>query len=113
MEKIIVKTGIYSFLIGLLIGLLFFKDTTAVKYDGSGVTEWIQLPLRQYLFKLLRFSSLLSLVAMAIAWISRYVVITKEKTKFGVLLKGYILAFLLGLVIIFSVVCILSLLNRP
>ncbi|RCX21430.1 hypothetical protein DFP94_102183 [Fontibacillus phaseoli] len=113
MEKLIVKTGVYSFLIALLIGVVFFKDTTVVKYDGSAVTELIQLPLRQYLFKLLRFSSLLSLVAMAIAWISRYFVITKEKTRFGVLLKSYIIAFLLVLLIIFSVACILFLLNRP
>lgn len=112
MERRIVKSGIYGFILGLLFGLVFLKDTEVIRYDGSSVKEIVQLPLRVYLFKLLRFSSVLSLVSMVVAWVSGYFVITGEKTKFSVLVKSYFKALILGLLIILVAVFIQSLLYR-
>ncbi len=111
MEKRIVKSGVYGFLIGLLIGIVFLKDTEVIRHVGS-FKETAELPLRMYLFKLLRFSSIFSLVSMVLVWISGHFVITNEKTKFVVLLKSYFKALILGLLIILMAVFIQSLLYR-
>ncbi|MDQ0088511.1 hypothetical protein J2T12_001917 [Paenibacillus anaericanus] len=109
MERRIVKGGIYSFIIGLLIGVLVFPDYQTTNLAGSNVYEIVHDPLRVYLFKLIRFSSILSLLTMIMAWVTGYFVFTNEKTKFSELVKGFIKALVVGLLIILVASLITSL----
>jgi len=66
MERKIVKTGIYSFILGLLVGLFVFKGYTVDHYSSSSYTIYYD-SLDQYIFQLLRFSAACSLLAILIA----------------------------------------------
>lgn len=70
MEKKIVKTGVYSFVLALLVGLLLFKGYATEYFDGSShVTTYDEL--LPYHFKLLRFSAIAALLGMLIAGLDR------------------------------------------
>lgn len=70
MERKIVKTGIYSFILALLVGLFVFKGYTVDYYTSNSYTI-IYDSLDQYIFLLLRFSAACSIMAMLIAGFDR------------------------------------------
>lgn len=71
MEKRIVKTGVYSFILALFIGLLIFKGYSREVYDNSGVVSIMYDNLEEYIFRLLRFSAIVSLLSMLVAGLDR------------------------------------------
>lgn len=70
MEKKIVKTGVYSFVLALLVGLLLFKGYATEYFDGSSHVI-VYDELLPFLFKLLRFSAIVALLGMLIAGLDR------------------------------------------
>lgn len=110
MEKRLVKTGIYVFLIGMLLGIVFIKDTEVIRYDGSSLVETIQLPLRTYLLKLIRFSSAASLAAMFAVWVAS--IFRNGKSTSAGFLKTYFKGFAAGLLLIFIILLAVSLISR-
>lgn len=110
MEKRLVKTGIYSFLIGLLIGFVFFKDTEVIRYDGSSLITTAELPLRTYLLKLVRFSSAASLAAVFVVWIAS--VFKDGKAGSDGLVKIYFRGLAAGLLLIAAILLVVSLIHR-
>lgn len=107
MERKLVKGGIYSFIIGLLIGVVVFPDKETIKL-GQGLSETTYEPMRTYLIKLIRFSSVLSLLAIVGIWIKGYFVITNKKTTTIEFIKGIIKAFLYVLAVILLALLIIS-----
>jgi len=65
MERKIVKTGIYSFILALMVGLFVFKGYT-VEYHGDSTSTIFYDSLDKYIFLLLRFSAACSILAMII-----------------------------------------------
>ncbi|PYI54301.1 hypothetical protein [Paenibacillus flagellatus] len=107
MERKLVKGGVYGFLIGLLVGVVLFPDTETTRYI-SGIREVTYEPLRAYIIKLIRFSSLLSLFTMAGIWVKDYFVLTNKKTGLIEFIKGVLLSFMIGLVLILAASLIVS-----
>lgn len=98
-ERKLIKAGIYGFIIGLLIGVVLFPDKETIKF-ASGVKEITYEPMRVYLMKLIRFSALLSLFAVAGVWLKEKLVITNGKTGFVQFIRGWVLSFVLVLAVI-------------
>ncbi|WP_159882208.1 hypothetical protein [Paenibacillus puerhi] len=108
MEKTLVKGAVYSFLIGLLLGLVIFPD------PDSSTVRWIWgfsihvTNDKQYIIQLLRFASFISLVTLAVIWLKSRFVITDKKTGLGEFIKGMIVSFLVVLLIIVIVSMLIS-----
>lgn len=60
METKLVKGGIYGFIVGLMLGILWCPDQITTHGMG-GATTTILLPIREYVFKVLRIACLCSL----------------------------------------------------
>ncbi|WNQ11954.1 hypothetical protein MJA45_02525 [Paenibacillus aurantius] len=96
MERRLIKNGSYAFLLGLLIGILIFPDKHTV--NAGADHQVIYDPLRVYLFKLLRFASVLSLFTMVFVWVQGTFTITGNQTSLLSLVLGFLKAFFLVLV---------------
>lgn len=100
LERKLVKGGIYSFLIGLLIGVLIISDKSTMRL-GSGIIETTYESLRIYLFKLIRFSSGISLMTMGWIWFKENFVFSEKKTTSKEVIIGFIKAFLFVMAALF------------
>lgn len=98
MEQRIVKNGIYGLIVGLLIGVIIFKDYKVEHHPGGWSTTYE--PLRMYILKLIRFSAIVSIIAMLMTWIMSSIKLTKEKTSIGELVKGYVISTVIGFIVI-------------
>lgn len=98
MEQRIVKNGIYGLIVGLLIGVVIFKDYKVVHFTGGSSTTFE--PLRVYILRLIRFSAIVSIIAMLMTWIMSSIKLTKEKTSIGRFVMGYVLSTVIGLLVI-------------
>jgi hypothetical protein len=68
LEQKLIKSATYGFIIGLCIALLYYPDIRT-KQLGPGSYEMYTVPLREYIFQILRFAiraSLSALVAVGI-----------------------------------------------
>jgi len=85
MEKKIVKTGLYSFVLSLLVGLLIFKDYQVFP-EGDGISTIVHEGLMSYIFKLLRFSAIVSVLSIIIAALdSKALLVTNVHNKLSLL----------------------------
>lgn len=66
MEKKIVKTGLYSLGLSLLVGLLLFREYQVFP-QGDGIVTIVHDSTMAYIFKLLRYSAIVTILAMLIA----------------------------------------------
>ncbi|MCA1041215.1 hypothetical protein LCM00_16995 [Bacillus infantis] len=67
MEKILVKTGVYSFIIPFFILVAFTKrEDEATNYEGY--TSTIVTPYAEYFFTIFRYSVIASLLAVGVAF---------------------------------------------
>ncbi|MGN7177191.1 hypothetical protein BK139_14350 [Paenibacillus sp. FSL R5-0490] len=66
MEKIIVKTGIYSFIVSFFLLVAFMKRIESTK-DVDGMTSSIITPFPEFFFTIFRYSVITSIIAVIIA----------------------------------------------
>jgi hypothetical protein len=67
MEKILVKTGIYSFIIPFFILVAFTKrEDEVINYEGY--TSTAVTPYAEYFFSIFRYSVIASLLAVGVAF---------------------------------------------
>ncbi|WP_127532206.1 hypothetical protein [Paenibacillus kobensis] len=105
LEKKLVKTGIYTFIIGLLIGLLLVKDEYRTAHDvGTYLT--VGKPWKQYVLELLRFAAKISLVSLAVITVKHFVEPMQRDDTFS-FFKGFVQAFVAVLLLMVAAVPIL------
>jgi hypothetical protein len=84
MEKKIVRTGLYSFILSLLIGVLLFKESQTF-HEGTGIVTIVYDNLMPYIFKLVRFSAIVTILAVIIAGLdSKNLLVTNEQNKLSI-----------------------------
>ncbi|KON90143.1 hypothetical protein AF332_27305 [Sporosarcina globispora] len=66
MEKIIVKTGIYSFIVSFFLLVAFMKRIESIT-DVEGMTSSIVTPYPEFFFNIFRYSAITSIIAVIIA----------------------------------------------
>ncbi|TRZ40549.1 hypothetical protein CEQ21_06505 [Niallia circulans] len=76
MEKILVKTGIYSFIVSFFL-LVIFKKREISDIDEEGWTSYTEIPYSEYFFTIFRYSVIISLCAV----LSMLLYIYANKTK--------------------------------
>lgn len=97
MERKLVKGGIYSFIIGLLVGLLVISNSNTF-YNGSGFTTEVYDSFGIYIYKLIRFASFLSVITLATIFLKDYV-FNSDSAK-----KAFTRGFLRGFLIVASII---------
>lgn len=78
MEKIIVKTGIYSFIVSFFLLVAFMKRIESTT-DVDGMTSSVITPFPEFFFTIFRYSVITSIVAVLIA--IAYLVSMKKKNE--------------------------------
>ncbi|MEI2403350.1 hypothetical protein [Niallia taxi] len=63
MEKILVKTGIYSFIVSFFL-LVIFKKREISDIEEEGWTSYTEIPYSEYFFTIFRYSIITSLFAV-------------------------------------------------
>ncbi|MBU8771630.1 hypothetical protein [Cytobacillus oceanisediminis] len=66
MEKIIVKTGIYSFIVSFFLLVAFMKRIESTT-DVDGMTSSVITPFPEFFFTIFRYSVITSIIAVLIA----------------------------------------------
>ncbi|WP_442602647.1 hypothetical protein [Paenibacillus sp. KN14-4R] len=97
MEKKLIKGAIYGFIIGLCLAILFISDTETVNHTQNTRTI-IELPLRTYILKILRFA-IASSFAVVIGLGLVHLLQSKENGGES-FLRGYVKSFVVTLVAI-------------
>lgn len=70
MEKILVKTGIYSFIISFFLFVVFFKRERNIGFEEDTIYEITPLP--EFFFQIFRYSVITSIIAMVAAFLYVY-----------------------------------------
>ena len=63
LEKILVKTGIYSFIVSFFL-LVIFKKREISDIEEEGWTSYTEIPYSEYFFTIFRYSIITSLFAV-------------------------------------------------
>lgn len=105
-EKKLVKGAIYGFLIGLALALVFIPDT--ITRIDSNMTTIYSIPIREYLFELLRFAVKTSLATTLVLWIRESYTGSRKKGEPSFVI-GFIKGFVIVFVLIILVLIVLSL----
>ncbi|MBN8203533.1 hypothetical protein [Bacillus sp. NTK034] len=66
MEKFIVKTGIYSFIVSFFLLVAFMKRIESTT-DAGGMTSSVITPYPEFFFTIFRYSVITSVIAVLIA----------------------------------------------
>ncbi|KML41840.1 hypothetical protein [Cytobacillus firmus] len=66
MEKIIVKTGVYSFIVSFFLLVAFMKRIESTT-DVDGMTSSVITPYPEFFFTIFRYSVITSIIAVIIA----------------------------------------------
>lgn len=66
MEKILVKTGIYSFIVPFFLLVVFMKREESTT-DAEGLSSSVITPYSEFFFNIFRYSVITSLLAVTIA----------------------------------------------
>ncbi|MED4036213.1 hypothetical protein ACQRXC_21465 (plasmid) [Niallia taxi] len=77
MEKILVKTGIYSFIVSFFL-LVIFKKREISDIDEEGWTSYTEIPYSEYFFTIFRYSVIISL--FAVLFMLLYIFANKTKS---------------------------------
>lgn len=68
MEKILVKTGIYSLIISFFLFVAFLKREKLTT-DVEGMSSYEITPFPQYFFQIFRYSVIISIIAVVVAFL--------------------------------------------
>jgi hypothetical protein len=100
LEQKLIKSAAYGFIIGLCIALLYYPDIRTQQL-GPGSYEMYTIPLREYIFQILRFAVRASLSALvAVGIIEGFKLRKSSSSDFVVgMLKSFVITFALIIVI--------------
>jgi hypothetical protein len=104
LEKKLIKGALYGFVIGLFIAILYYPDVK--KYVEMNGATIIHVPMREYIFQVLRFSIRASLAAIAAVGLMEVFKIRKSNS--AEFLKEIIKSFVIAFVIIMIILWILG-----
>ena len=76
MEKIVVKTGIYSFIVSFFLLVVFMKKEESTT-DVEGMTSSVITPYSEFFFHILRYSIITSIIA--VIFVCAYLLWNKKK----------------------------------
>ena len=76
MEKILVKTGIYSLFLSFFLFVVFMKREESTT-DFEGMTSFVVTPYPEYFFQIFRYSIITSIIA--VIFVLLYILLNKEK----------------------------------
>ncbi|GFN30274.1 hypothetical protein [Paenibacillus xylaniclasticus] len=109
LEKKFIKTGIYSFIIGLLTGLVWVKDEYRVVQD-IGVYVPIAKPMKQYVLEVLRFAAIVTLASLAIQTVVQLAARRQPDDSFS-FTRGFVKSFIIVFALIVIAVPLLKLIT--
>ncbi|MCR8636032.1 hypothetical protein [Paenibacillus radicis (ex Xue et al. 2023)] len=99
MERLLVKAGIYGFIVGLFLAILFCTDTVTTQ-PGRGFYSSEALPMREYILTLLRFAIKLSLGTVVAVWVYERFLRTPDDEPEPSFWSGFFKAFFIVLALI-------------
>jgi len=76
MEKILVKTGIYSFIVSFFLLVVFMKKEESTT-DTEGMTSFVITPYPEFFFHIFRYSIITSIIA--VIFVCAYLLSSKKK----------------------------------
>ena len=76
MEKILVKTGIYSLVLSFFLLVVFMKREESTT-DFEGMTSFVVTPYPEFFFQIIRYSIITSIIAVICVLL--YIWLNKEK----------------------------------
>ena len=76
MEKILVKTGIYSLIVFFFLLVVFMKREESTT-DFEGMTSFVVTPYPEFFFRIFRYSIITSIIAVVLA--CAYLLSNKKK----------------------------------
>jgi len=76
MEKILVKTGIYSFIVSFFLLVVFTKKEESTT-DVEGMTSFVITPYPEFFFHIFRYSIITSIIA--VIFVCAYLMSNKKK----------------------------------
>ena len=76
MEKLLVKTGIYSLVLSFFL-LVVFMNREESTTDFEGMTSFVVTPYPEFFFQIFRYSIITSIIAVMFVWL--YILLNKEK----------------------------------
>ncbi|ETT80743.1 hypothetical protein MKZ08_13080 [Viridibacillus sp. FSL R5-0477] len=76
MEKILVKTGIYSFVVSFFLLVVFMKIEESTT-DVEGMTSFVVTPYPEFFFNIFRYSIITSIIAVLLVCV--YILSNKKK----------------------------------
>ena len=76
MEKILVKTGIYSLILSFFLFVVFMKREESTT-DFEGMTSFVVTPYPEFFFQIFRYSIITSIIA--VIFVLLYILLNKEK----------------------------------
>lgn len=68
MEKILVKTGIYSLIISFLLLVVFMKREESTT-DFEGMSSFVVTPYPEFFFQIFRYSIITSIIATILVYV--------------------------------------------
>lgn len=95
MEKTMIKAVIYSFISALLLGTLLYSDVKSITYNDNVTTTFI-IPLREYIFKLIRFATVISIITVALYLGFKW----KSQLEFLKNFKGFVVVLVVILIVL-------------
>ncbi len=76
MERILVKTGIYSFIVSFCL-LVIFKSQKLSETDEEGWTSFTEIPFPEYFFTIFRYSIITCFIT--VLFVLLYLLVNKTK----------------------------------
>jgi len=76
MEKILVKTGIYSLIVSFFLLVVFMKRVESTT-DFEGMTSFVTTPYPEFFFHIFRYSIITSIIAVILVCV--YLLSNKKK----------------------------------
>ncbi|WP_175987400.1 hypothetical protein [Bacillus sp. Marseille-Q1617] len=70
MEKLLVKTGIYSFIISFSLFVVFLKRERNIGFEEETIYEITPFP--EFFFRIFRYSVIISIIAAVVAFLYVY-----------------------------------------
>ncbi|WP_028551336.1 hypothetical protein [Paenibacillus sp. UNC451MF] len=111
MEKKLVKGGVYGFIIGLFLAILFCADRVTLHVSASSTTIEL-LTMRDYVLKLLRCACGFSLGTVAVLWLQDWMKRDPRDNQEQSFAVGFLKAFFIVLGVIIAVTLLMLLWRR-
>ncbi|MBD8496945.1 hypothetical protein [Paenibacillus arenosi] len=110
MEKKIVKAGLYGLIVGILFSIVYYPDVVTVQ-QSIGYTSY-QVPLREYVFKVLRNGINICFSAIIVMGLFQvYKRLPKSEYSNKQFLWGVIKSFLIGIVIFYVIYSLITMMT--